>query len=180
MSRSYRTQGVILKRISFGEADRLLTVFTDKHGKLKIVAKGVRRLNSRKKGHLELFCQSRIFLAKGKNLDLVTEAETIDTFPKLRKNLNRVKIAYLFCELVDQLTAENQSHPQVYELLVNNLQALNSDTAPKDLIIDFEKQLLQILGFGLPRQTSRQALESHIISITDRPLKSLKLTDRNF
>jgi len=177
VGRTYRTEGIIIKRTNFGEADRLLTVFTKHKGKLKLIAKGVRRLNSRKKGHLELFSQTRLFMAKGKNLDIITEAETINNFPSLRKNLTQVQTAYLFCELIDQLTAENQAHPKVYQLLTNSLTHLNRQpTSINHLIIFFEKNLLQLLGFGLPKTISRQTLEIHIISITEKPLKSLKLT----
>lgn len=176
MGRTYRTQGIVIKRTNFGEADRLLTVFTQHYGKLKLIAKGIRRLNSRKKGHLELFSQARLFIAKGKNLDIVTEAETINNFSLLRKDLPLVQTAYLFSELTDQLTAENQAQPQVYQLLTNCLNQLNHHPANIDnLIIHFEKNLLHLLGFGLPKLISRQTLEAHVVSITEKPLKSLKL-----
>ena len=102
MTRSYKTEVIVLKRINFGEADRLVTVFSKSHGKQRLVAKGIRKITSRKKGHLELFTQVQLQVAKGKNLDLITEAATVNSFPKLRHNLNRVRIAYLLAELVDQ------------------------------------------------------------------------------
>ena len=175
MPHSYKLQAIVLKRTNFGEADRLVTVFTPDYGKLTLLAKGIRRLTSRKKGHLELFTQVKLQVAVGKNLDLITEAETINSFSKLRQNLNRVRIAYLFSELVNELTAENQEHREVYDLLLANLNQLDQSVAPKDLIENFEKNLLQILGFGLPINHDRQSLEAHIISITEKPLNSKKL-----
>jgi DNA repair protein RecO (recombination protein O) len=179
MARTYKTEGIIIKRINFSEADRLLTVFSKHHGKLRLVAKGIRRLTSRKKGHLELFNQVCLFIAKGKNLDLITEAETINNFSRLRKNLPQVQTAFLFCELADRLTAENQSHPQVYQLLFDCLHKLSLATPqalpPDNLIIYFEKNLLQLLGFGLPKVIKRQSLEQHIISIIERPINSHQL-----
>lgn len=175
MTRSYKTEAIVLKRINFGEADRLVTVFSKLNGKQKLVAKGIRKITSRKKGHLELFTQVQLQVAKGKNLDLITEAATINSFPKLRHNLNRVRIAYLLAELVDQLTAENQEQIGVYQLLVSAFSSLNSASASKDFIVNFEKELLTQLGFGLPARHDRVSLESHIFNIIERPLHSKKI-----
>lgn len=175
MGRSYKAEAVVLKRVNWGEADRLVTVFSRQQGKLKLLAKGIRRLSSRKKGHLELFNQVRLQIAKGKNLDLITEADTFNNFPRLRCNLNRVRIAYLLLELVDKLTAENQEHEEVYCLLRDTLSLLDGATAANNLIADFETQLLTRLGFGLPGRHDRASLESHILTIIEKPLISKKL-----
>ncbi|OGD56433.1 DNA repair protein RecO [Candidatus Beckwithbacteria bacterium RIFCSPLOWO2_02_FULL_47_23] len=175
MPGSYKTEAIVLKRTNFGEADRLVTVFSKHRGKLTLLAKGIRRLTSRKKGHLELFNRVKLQIANGKNLDIITEAETINSFPQLRVNLNRVRIAYLLLELVDKLTAENQEHEAVYALLCATLAQLNSDTASNSLIVDFEARLLTFLGFGLPARPDRASLEAHILAITEKPLNSKKL-----
>ena len=175
MPGSYKTEAIVLKRVSFGEADRLVTVFSRNRGKLTLLAKGIRRLTSRKKGHLELFCQLKLQIVNGKNLDIITEAETINNFSNLRRNLNRVRIAYLLLELVDKLTAENQEHPDVYQLLLANLSRLDSQQASSDLIEKFETNLLSVLGFGLPSRPDRASLEAHILAITEKPLNSKKL-----
>jgi len=179
MIKTYKTVGLILNQKNFFEADRLLTVFTKDFGRLRLLAKSVRKLTSRKRGHLELFSQVKIVCAKGKNLDLITEAETVNNFPVLRRNLNRVRIAYLLCELVNDLTAENQEHDDVYQLLLNNLLLLDSSSAPQNLIFNFEKSLLELLGFGLPLEAlaegGRQSLETYISSITEKPLNSKKI-----
>jgi len=78
--RSYKTEGIVLKRINYGEADRILTIYTKRHGKIRAIAKGVRKLTSRKAGSLELFNNVVLFLVKGKNLDIITEAQTVDLF----------------------------------------------------------------------------------------------------
>ena len=175
MNRTYKTFGVVLKQNNFGEADRLLTVFTKTHGKVKLLAKSVRKLSSRKRGHLELFSHAKLVCAKGKNLDLITEATTVDNFPQLRQNLNRVRIAYLLCELVNDLTAENQEHEDIYNLLLFYLSQLNNSSASKKLIFNFEKSLLELLGFGLPATLTQFSLEAHISSITEKPINSKKI-----
>lgn len=175
MSGSHKVEAIILKRINVGEADRLVTVFSRQQGKLKLIARGIRRLSSRKKGHLELFNQVKLQIARGKSLDMITEAATLNNFSSLRTNLNRVRIGYLLLELVDKLTAENQEHPEVFELLSDNLRRLDSDGAPANLIANFEKELLSVLGFGLPDRLGRDGLEAHILTITEKPLNSKKL-----
>ena len=175
MARSYKVEGIVLKRINLGEADRLVTIFSKDFGRIRLLAKGIRRLSSRKKGHLELFTQVKLQVARGKNLDLITEAATVNSFPTLRHNLNRVRIAYLLAELIDQLTAENQEQVGVYHLLSEALSKLNSHTASKNFIVDFEKNLLTQLGFGLPVRHDQVSLESHIFSIIEKPLNSKKI-----
>jgi len=175
MIQSYKTQGIILKRLNFSEADRLLTVFTKDLGKIKLLAKGIRKIQSKKRGHLELFTFANLQIAKAKNLDIITEADTINLFSHLKNNLNRLRIAYLLAELVDQLTAEEQEHPEVFDLLLDSFTILDSQSASPDLILNFEKQLLQLLGFGLPKTITRQSLETHIASITEKTLNSKKI-----
>ena len=79
-NRSYSTQAIILKRFNYGEADRILTLFTDKHGKITVIAKGVRKPQSRKRGHVELFNHIKAYIVNGKSLGILTEAETIHNF----------------------------------------------------------------------------------------------------
>jgi len=87
--RLYRTSAIVLKRQDFGEADRILTLFTPERGKLRVIAKGVRKTTSRKSGHVELFTYSNLLIAKGRNLDIVTQAEMIRPFLGLRQELPR-------------------------------------------------------------------------------------------
>ena len=175
MPGSFKAEAIVIKRTNLGEADRLVTGFSKDRGKLTLMAKGIRRITSRKKGHLELFNQVSLQIAKGKTLDFISEAATINNFSRLRRNLNRVRIAYLLLELVDKLTAENQEHGEVYSLLGETLSQLNGHSASNNLIADFEIKLLTILGFGLPERSDRDSLEAHILTITEKPLHSKKL-----
>ncbi|MEA3355365.1 MAG: DNA repair protein RecO, partial [Patescibacteria group bacterium] len=123
------------------------------------------------------FTHVKFQVAKTKGLGIITEAETIDNFPNLRKNLNRVRIAYLLAELIDRMTAEWQEQEEVFELLFKSFNILNSKTATKDFILNFEIKLLKLLGFGLPNPPlTRQRLETHISTIIDKPLNSKKLS----
>src|SRR6266516_3377843 len=104
--RVYRTEAVVLKGYDYGEADRILTLLTPEHGKVRAIAKGVRRTKSRKAGHLDLFTRSNLLLAHGRELDVLTQAEALETFRPVRENLWLSTCAHYVSELVDSLTAE--------------------------------------------------------------------------
>ncbi|MFQ5342424.1 MAG: DNA repair protein RecO, partial [Anaerolineae bacterium] len=120
--RLYRTPAIVLKRQDFGEADRILTLFTPAHGKLRVIAKGVRKTTSRKSGHVELFTYSNLLIAKGRNLDIVTQAEMIRPFRGLRQELPRISYAYYIAELVEKFTKEDDENRPLFDLLLATLQ----------------------------------------------------------
>lgn len=173
--RSYKTEGIILKRSNYGEADRILTAFTKHYGKIKILAKGVRRIKSRRGPNVELFNWATLFLHKGKNFDLLTEAETKETFPSIRKDLARIGAAYCLCELVDGLCPERQEHRQVFNFSIEALRDLSfSSSVPSNLITNFELNLLQELGYWPRYKLPPADLENFIEQILERKLKTPK------
>ena len=177
--RTFKTEGIILKRTNYGEADRILTIYTKRHGKIKAIAKGIRKLTSRKAGSLELFNHAVLFLAKWKNFDLITEAQSVNLFKSWRKNLVRVGVAYYFCELVDKLTPEEQENQAVFELLSKSLAQM--DKARLSVLVrDFEEKLLHELGFGVPAVLKNQpgSLEAYIESIIEKKINSPKIIKR--
>ena len=148
--RVYRVDAVILKRSDIGEADRLLTIYTPMLGKLRVTAKGVRKTQSRKSGHVELFSHSNLQLARGRNLDIVTQAETIEPFLALREDLDRTAHAYYFAELIDQFSEEEQENVEVFDLL---LQVLGRLGTSNDLWLTARYYELHLLGhFGFQPQ----------------------------
>ena len=137
MHGSYKTEGIVLKRINFGEADRLLTLYSKHYGKIRALAKGVRRVTSRKGGNLEIFNHVSLFLIHGRNLDLLSEAQVINTYKSWRKELKKIGLAYYLCELVDKLTPEGQENQVVFELLRDSLSLIDKEK-PLELIRSFE------------------------------------------
>lgn len=176
MTRTYKTEAVILKRTSLGEADRILTVYSKHYGKIKALAKGVRKINSRRGGSVESFNHVALFLVKGKNLDLLTEAQTISSFKAWRKDLLKVGLAFYFCELVDKLTPEGQANQEVFELLKTTLGKIGHQP-PRDLVREFEETLLEELGFGVPSEIKSQvgSLKAYIESIVEKEINSPKV-----
>lgn len=139
------TEGLILKRKDFGEADRVLTALTDRYGKISIIAKGVRRITSRRAGNIEVLNRVKMHLFKSKNYNL-TEAESIETFPTIKSNLTLSTTAFHIIELVDRLVPEDQTNRALYDLVVATLQILEKN--PRQIFIRaFEVKLLSILGF---------------------------------
>src|SRR5579872_1274625 len=119
--RSFRTEGIIIKRRDFGEADRIITVMTRDYGKLKIKAAGVRKITSRRAAHIELLNHTVLHLYKGNTLAILTEAKMLDDFSQVKNHFDKIGLAYHICELIDGLCPENQESSKVFFLLLKTL-----------------------------------------------------------
>jgi DNA repair protein RecO (recombination protein O) len=172
--RSYKTEGIVIKRTNFSEADRILTVFTKKHGKIKMLAKGVRRITSKRGPNIEVFNEVSVFIHHGKTFDILTEVELQNSFSKIRKNLDLVGLAFHVCELVDNLCPENEPHPQVYENLREVLSELDSG-----LVNKFERNLLIELGY-LPKSKVFEKVDttSYVEKILEKKLKTKRILSK--
>ncbi len=145
--RTFHTEAIVLRRSDLGEADRLLTLFSKEFGKLRAVAKGARKPQSRKTGHVELFMRSRFLLAEGRDLPIVTQAELVEAYAPLRADLVRATYAAYACELLDRFTSDNDRHSDMYELLS---QALGWFAGNADLLLAarvYELRLLDMAGY---------------------------------
>lgn len=169
--RAFRTEGIIIKRKNYGEADRLLTVLTKNNGKILVKATGIRRIASRRSPHVELLNHSLLGLYKGKFYAILTEAHTIENFSSIKNNLEKMGYAYHLCELIDGLCPENQENTKVFYLLKNILNNL-SQSHPIS-IQEFEIELLSILGY-LPARAYSYDFDTNnfIEGILERKLKS--------
>jgi len=145
--RLYRAEAVIIKRRDFGEADRLVTCFTREHGKLTLLAKGVRKITSRKAGHVELFTHARLLVAKGRTWDIITQAECIQPFLPLREDLGRTGYAYYAAELLDLLTQEQDPNPELFDLFLETLDRLGRAEEPRLPMRYFELHAMGLAGF---------------------------------
>ena len=144
--RLYKTEAVVLKHMPIGEADRVVTLFTPDLGVVRASAKGVRRPKSRMAGHLEPLVRCRLMLHKGRNLDVVTGAETLQGFVGVRESLEQLGRAMVCVELVDAFSPEGQANRPLYDLLVQALEWLDAgegDWAPRY----FELHLLGLTGY---------------------------------
>ena len=131
--RNFRTEGIIIKRRNFNEADRILTVMTRDYGKLQIKAAGVRKITSRRAAHIELLNYTILHLYKGKTFSILTEAKMLDDFSQVKGDFEKVGLAYHLCELVDGLCPENQENSKVFFLLQKTLAELSRRTDVSDV-----------------------------------------------
>ncbi len=146
--RSYSTEGVVLARRNFREADRIINIFSKDFGKLTFLARGVRRTTSRKRGSLEVGTYLKLQGSIGNgSFDTLVEVQTIKNFENIKKDLGKTSVLFFILESVDKLTREDEPHPELFSLLINTLEKLNSKGNLKKLRDDFTTHSLEILGF---------------------------------
>ncbi len=145
--RSYRLTGLVIRRRDYGEADRLITLLTPTQGKVVLIAKGARKITSRKAGHLELFTHVRVQVAQARTWDIITQAETLHAYPRLRGNLRRTGHAYYVAELLDHFAAEGETDHPLFDLALETFGYLNSSNNLLIVSRWFEAHILRITGF---------------------------------
>lgn len=142
-----KVDALVLRHTDWGEADRLLGLYTLQAGKIRAVAKGARRLRSRKAGHLEPFTRVSLLLARGRDLWIVTQADTIHAYLKLREDLTTTTQAAYMVELVDRFTYDEEPNPTLFRLFCESLQRLDASQDSFLVLRYFEVRLLDHLGF---------------------------------
>lgn len=146
--RSFRASAVVLRHSDWGEADRLLTLYTRERGFVRALAKGARKVTSRKAGHLEPFTHVTIQLAKGRDLLIVTQVETIDAFLPLRDDLVKTGYASYIVELLLRFSYEEEgANPSVFRLLVETLARIETEADAWLPVRYYEMRLLDAVGF---------------------------------
>ncbi len=145
--RVYKTQAIVLRQRKLGEADKIVTLYCANLGKVDAVAKGVRRTKSRLAGHLEPLTLGLYLVAEGRDLDIVTQAETIDAFAPLRSELERLSRGLYCAELVDRMLPERSEGYPVFLLLRDTLARLSAEPELDLAVRYFEMRLLAELGY---------------------------------
>ena len=124
MSRTYKATGINLKSMPLGEADRLVTVLTREFGLIRVVAPGARKQNSKLGGRSGLFVVNELLVAKGRSLDKITQAETLESYPGLSKDLSKLAASQYLAELVLCHALSEQPQEELYALLNEHLRRL--------------------------------------------------------
>jgi len=136
-----------LRHSNYAEADRILTIYTRDHGKLKVIAKGIRKIQSRKAGHLEPFTYSTIQLARSHELPIISQAETVLGFPNIHADLDRTAQAALVIELLDRFTFEAEHNSLLFGLVIDTLKRLDTSEDSFLPVKYYEIHLLDSLGY---------------------------------
>jgi DNA repair protein RecO (recombination protein O) len=152
-ARSYKTSAVILRGRTYGEADRILTLFTSERGKMDAIAKGARRTKSHLAGRLEFGNEVQLGMHRGRNLDVVVSADIIDAHWQRLVQPERFAAASIVVELIDAFCEPDLAQPAIYSLLTGALRAIGQSDDPLALLPRFSMRLLDALGLAPPVDT---------------------------
>lgn len=142
----YRTEALILRSRKYLEADSLLTLLTKKKGKLSAIAKGVRKPNSRLRGGVQLFTLNDVLLHEGRNLDIVSQSQSLESFTPLQENYKAMAMAAYWGELLDTFTVEGEADSDLYNLALAGFHVLCLSS--EELTIRaLEVKLLSLIGY---------------------------------
>jgi DNA repair protein RecO (recombination protein O) len=169
--RSFSSEGFVLARRNYGETDRILVVYSKDKGKVPLIAKGVRRTGSRKRGHLEIFSKIRFQATSGPGVGIMTEVDTIDDFRKVRKSIKKISLAYYFVEVLGKAVHEGDANIEVYNLVSGFMERLKEASKLRELRLEFVTDLLKTLGYWpkgkclpFPDEKLEEVLERQIFS----------------
>lgn len=174
---SYTSEGIVLGRRDFGEADRILILYTKNFGRVSLIAKGVRRPRSRKRGHIEVFNLVRFQAVTGRGIDLMTEAEVIDDFKEIRKSLKKVSLAYYFAEVIGRITHEQEPNIGLFNLITRYLDSLKTEKELKKLRENFIGELLVLMGYW-PGNVKLNDPDEKLEEVIERQISSVRVGKR--
>jgi len=175
--RNYSTEGIILATKDYSEADRILVIYSKNHGKLSLVAKGVRKTKSKKRGHLEIFNHLKFSAVRTKGLDIISEAELINSFPKIRKNLKKISVGYYFCEVIGKSIKDEESHPGFFDFILSYFLRLEKEDNLTKVRNDFVKDILINLGYW-PKDKEIVNPDKVLEAVTERNINSIRVGKR--
>jgi DNA repair protein RecO (recombination protein O) len=143
----YTTSAIVLRRINFGETDRIITLFSREHGKLGAIAKGARKGLSRLSAATELLAYGRYQLAEGRTLDVLSQVEIKESFPRIHSDLSKIAHSTYLAELVDKMVEERDPNPNIFDLLLSTLYLMERPNDPEKITHMFELQFMKALGY---------------------------------
>ncbi len=144
-----RATGIIIQSFDYGESDRIVTLFTREHGKMKGIAKGARRSRRRFSNSLELFCHVRIlfFEREDRPLTRIDQSDVVEFFPAFSQDIVKMGYGSYFVELVDAMVGEREAHREVFDLLRTSLSMVSGMKPREEMLRIFEIRLLSLLGY---------------------------------
>lgn len=175
--RQQKFLGLVIKRVNFGEADKLVTLFTKESGKLTFIAKGVRRVKSRRSAHLELFNLVEVQSHQAKVFSIVTEARSINCFPQIKSSLSQSAYLFYLAEMLDKIMPEGQAFEKAFNLITNAISEMEIASQTGEATIEKAVkelcfQILWQLGY-LPTGTfSEEGLTQFLEKIVEKPIRS--------
>ena len=143
----YKTEGIVLKSMEYEEADKIVTIYTKNYGKITAIAKGVRKTKSKFGSSLEILTHSNFLIYKGRNIDIVSQTEILESFFSTSKEVIKFAFAVNCVEVVNRLTEEREINIGLFNLLKEVLHYLKESNDPKLQTLSFKWQTISILGY---------------------------------
>lgn len=175
MSKIFSSLAIIIGRRNYGEADRILTIFTEDRGKIVVMAKGVRLSRSKRRGHIELFNTIKAQVVESRGFPVLAQTELIADRSSMKSDIKLLRIAYHLAELVSRLTPDNEKHREIFDLLNRAFSSISLKVWDKEAYLSekFEEKLLYLLGYGTPPDGG--SWHEYIESITDFKLRAQEI-----
>jgi DNA repair protein RecO (recombination protein O) len=166
--------GLVLSVMDYQDADCLVEILSFDFGKRLFMAKGIRRPKSKKRSALQIFNKVDYSWSQTKGLPLVLEAQVKETFPGIRQSLNKMALAFYFCEIIKKTIHEEDPHSDLYELLSKYLTQVAVSKKLKSLRQAFLHDILATLGY-LTENTQTNNLDAEIEKITEKRINSFRV-----
>jgi len=166
--------GIVLSVMDYKDADCLVEIFSRDLGKNLFIAKGIRRFKSKKRGSLEAFNEVNFSWSRSKGLPLILEVKVETPFPNIKKNLNKMALAFYFCEVVKKVTREEDPHPDLYDVLSHYFSQIESSRLLKAARQNFLREILITLGY-LTQNSKLKNFDMEIEKITEKRINSYRV-----
>ena len=178
MKKNFTTNAIVLKRRNYSESDRILTILTADQGKFDVLAKGVRKTKSRKRGHIELFTHLQAHIIETKWIPLLTQANSLNQFhlhpqQNYQEQSTKLHSAYHLAEITDRLLPESDPQPEIYDYLLKSFHYIqNSNPDLPKLHKSYKLKILQQLGYWPESHEIPTDIDNYIHQILEKPLKT--------
>jgi len=143
-----KTEAIILKSADSNEVDRLLTIYSEKLGKINISAKGVKKLESKLRYSIEAITYVQMILVEGKNFLILKDAFILDQFSNIKKDLEKIKIAKELVDLIDEAIVGEERDEEIWKLILGTFKKINSENITNREVSDFKNRLIGLLGYN--------------------------------
>ena len=143
-----KTEAIILKSTDSNEVDRLLTIYSEKLGKINISAKGVKKMESKLRYSIEAISHVQMILVEGKNFLILKDAFIIDQFLNIKNDLEKIKIAKELVDLIDEALIGEDRDEEIWKLILGTFKKINSGNITNREVSDFKKRLIGLLGYN--------------------------------
>lgn len=153
MSKNYTTDAININSYNLSESDKIIVMYSREHGIIRAVAKGVKKPKSKLSGRMDMLIANNLVLAKGRNLDVVSQAEVLHHFKNIRFDIHKLSYSMYCAELVSVFGVENDFNSEnIYNLLIDTLGKINSTAGKNNIlanVLDFQMQLMDIVGYKI-------------------------------